>query len=194
MWHISCKHIHSKSKFMPLPTFQLTLWHQTDKVKLSLTWARIIRVWGNQFINSDSLMRHLFLISSHKNHHWEAPQVFQHVKCDERREDLAFVAHSVFLTDHWNIPVQITRWMTARSLPDMLDTLCCYLSFNRQLIGLLSGRYWESMLCRVTHSPDLIVFLEVDASVTRHWRLIGCFHMQKSCWKPYLCCKVEILI
>lgn len=192
MWHISCKHIHSKSKFMPLPTFQLTSWHETDKVKLSLTWVSTnhsgLRKSIHQFWQfNETLM-------SHKNHHWEAPQVFQHVKCDEGHEDLAFVAHSVFLTDHWNIPVQITRWMTARSLPDTLDTLCCYLSFNRQLIGLLSGRYWESMLRRVTHSPDLIMFLEVDASVTRHWRLIGCFHMQKSCWKPYLCCKVEILI
>lgn len=81
-----------------------------------------------------------------------------------------FVARSMFLTEHWNIPVQITRWITASLQGDMLDTLFCYLSFNRLLIALLSGRCLRSTLYSVTHSPDLIVFLMVEASVARHWR------------------------
>lgn len=81
-----------------------------------------------------------------------------------------FVAQSMFLTDHWNIPAQITRWITASLQWDMLDTLFCYLSFNRQLIALLSVRCLRSTLHSVTHSLDLIVFLMVEASVARHWR------------------------
>lgn len=81
-----------------------------------------------------------------------------------------FVAQSMFLTDHWNMPAQITRWITASLQRDMFDTLFCYLSFNRQLIALLSVRCLRSTLHSVTHSLDLIVFLMVEASVARHWR------------------------
>lgn len=80
-------------------------------------------------------------------------QVFRHVKCGGGDLKIWFVAHSMFLTDHWNIPAQITRWITASLLWDMLDTLFCYLSFNRQLIALLSARCLRSTLHSVTHSP-----------------------------------------
>lgn len=114
-------------------------------------------------------MRHLFLISSWGIHLWEAAQVYHRVN-SEGVEKLWFVARSMFLTDQWNIPAQITRWITASLQGDMLDTLLCYLSFNRQLIALLSVRCLRSPLHSVTHSPDLIVFLMVEASVARHWR------------------------
>lgn len=81
------------------------------------------------------------------------------------------VAQSVFLTgDHGNKPTQITRWISASSLWNMLDTLFYYLGFNRQLIALPSVRCLRSVIQSVTHSPDLIVFLMVEASVARHWR------------------------
>lgn len=81
-----------------------------------------------------------------------------------------FVAQSMFLTDWWKVPAQITRWITASLQWDMLDTLFCYSSFNRQLIALLSVRCLRATLNSVTHSLDLIVFLMVEASVARHWR------------------------
>ena len=96
-----------------------------------------------------------------------------------------FVARSMFLTDRWNKPAQITRWITASLQWDMFDTLSCYLSFNRQLIAPLAVRCLRSTLHSVTHSLDLIVFLMVEASVARHWRneaaLTGRFHIQRTC-------------
>ncbi len=108
-----------------------------------------------------------------------------------------FVAQSMFLTDHWNLPAQITRWITASLQWNMSDTLFCYLSFNRQLIALLSVRCLRSTLHSVTHSLDLIVFLMVEASVARHWRndasqAISIF--REPAEKASLLPKVEILI
>lgn len=103
---------------------------------------------------------------------WAAEEFTSEKRCKVWRGDarIWFVARSTFLTDHWNIPAQITRWITAILLRDMLDTLFCYLSFNRQLIALLSVRCLRSTVHSVTHSPDLIVFLMAEASVARHWR------------------------
>lgn len=80
------------------------------------------------------------------------------------------VAQALFLTDNWNVPAQVTRWITASLLWDLLDTLFCYLTFNRQLIALLSVKCLKSTIHSVTHFPDLIVFLMVEASVARLWR------------------------
>lgn len=115
---------------------------------------KLLRFKRNQFINRDSVMRHLFLISSWGIH----PQEAIGIKCFatwsvEGDLKIWFVARSMFLTDHWNIPAEITRWITASLVWDMLDTLFCYLSFNRQLIALLSVRCLRSTLHSVTHSP-----------------------------------------
>lgn len=142
-------------------------------------------------------MRHLFLISSWGIHLQEATQVLHRVKCAGGDVKVWFVAQSMFLTDHWNLPAQITRWITASLQWDMSDALFCYLSFNRQLIALLSVRCLRSTLHSVTHSLDLIVFLMVEASVARHWRndasqAVSIF--REPVEKASLLPKVEILI
>lgn len=80
------------------------------------------------------------------------------------------VAQAIFPTDHCNVPTQITRWTSASSLWGMLEARFCYFTFIRQLIALLSVRCLKCTLHSVTYSPDLFVFLTVEASVARQWR------------------------
>lgn len=100
----------------------------------------------------------------------------------------------MFLTDHWNIPAQITRWITASLLRDMLDTLFCYLSFNRQLIALLSVRCLRSIatLCHSLPWPHCVSngWGKRRQTLTQLC-FTGPFHIQRNCrkakWKFLFC-------